>query len=61
MEGKRKGDLKILAQQTVISSSPPSSLSSWGRKTYVYLNISLYIYRSIFKTSKSIRGEYDIY
>jgi len=62
MEGKRNEDLKILAHQTVISFSSPSSLlSSRASDADVYLKISLYVYIFIFKVSKSNHDNYNTY
>jgi hypothetical protein len=65
MEGKRKGDLKILAHHSYFFFSSFFFSSSFfpfftGGPMYIYLKNTLYVYRSIFKVSKSDHGEYDI-
>jgi len=62
MEGKRKGDLKILAHRGYFFFSSSSFFFSFfmGVDTDIYLKISLYVYRLVFKFSKSDHGECDI-
>jgi hypothetical protein len=64
MEGKRKGDLKILAHHGYFFFSSLLLLLlpflHGGSDTYIYLKNTLYVYRSIFKVSKSDHREYNI-